>query len=101
MQFVRLLHNLQGVFRAIGGDAQKWTEDESVTTSLGHKIPVDDCGIEMSLQSVSEMPYMHTIEDDCGIAMSFVGQEELPYMHTLEDDCGIEMGLISVEEITQ
>ena len=79
MQFVRLLHNLQGVFRSIGGYAQKWTEDESATTSLGRSIPVDNCGIEMSL----------------------VSQEELPYMHTLEDNCGIEMGLISIEEITQ
>lgn len=62
-----------------GSYEQGWTEDESVTTSLGHKIPVEDCGIEMSL----------------------VSQEELPYMHTLEDNCGIEMGLISIEEITQ
>ena len=101
MQFVRLLHNLQGVFRSIGGYAQKWTEDESVTTSLGHSIPVDDCGIEMSLVGQEELPYMHTLEDDCGIEMSLVSQEELPYMHTLEDNCGIEMGLISIEEITQ
>lgn len=58
---------------------QGWTEDESVTTSLGHKIPVDDCGIAMSLQSV----------------------KELPFMPTLEENCGIEMSLISIEEITQ
>lgn len=80
---------------------QEWTEDSNVTTSLGNKIPVEDCGVEMSLQSVSEMPFMHTLEEDCGIEMSLVGKEELPYMHTLEDNCGIEMGLISIEEITQ
>lgn len=55
---------------------QGWTEDENVTTSLGHRIPVEDCGIEMGLQSMSEQCFMH-----------------------IEEDCGIEMGLISVEEI--
>lgn len=56
---------------------QDWTEDESVTTGLGHKIPVEDCGIEMSLQSVREMPYMHTLEENCGIAMSLISIEEI------------------------
>ncbi len=80
---------------------QGWTEDENVTTSLGHKIPVDDCGIEMGLSSVMALPVMPTLEDNCGIVMSLVGQEELPYMHTIEEDCGIVMSLISIEEITQ
>ena len=56
---------------------QEWTEDSNVTTSLGNEIPVEDCGIEMSLQSVSEMPYMPTIVEDCGIEMSLISIEEI------------------------
>lgn len=56
---------------------QVWTEDSNVTTSLGNQIPVDDCGIEMSLQSVSEMPFMPTIEENCGIGMSLISIEEI------------------------
>ena len=56
---------------------QEWTEDENVTTSLGHNIPVENCGIEMGLQSVSEMPFMHTLEDNCGIEMSLISVEEI------------------------
>ena len=84
-----------------GSYEQGWTEDENVTTSLGHSIPVEDCGIEMGLQSVREMPYMHTLAENCGIEMSLQSVREMPYMHTLADNCGIEMGLISIEEITQ
>jgi len=73
-----LTHGANSLTRG-GSYEQGWMEDENVTTSLGHGIPVDDCGIEMGLQSVREMPYMHT----------------------LADDCGIEMGLISIEEIAQ
>ena len=56
---------------------QGWTEDLNVTTSLEHKIPVDDCGIEMSLQSVKELPIMPTPEDNCGIEMSLISIEEI------------------------
>lgn len=71
-----LTHGANSLSRG-GSYEQGWTEDENVTTSLGHKIPVEDCGIEMSLQSVSEMPFMHTIEENCGIEMSLISIEEI------------------------
>lgn len=71
-----LTHGANSLSRG-GSYDQGWTEDESVMTSLDHKIPVEDCGIEMSLQSVSEMPYMHTLEDNCGIEMSLISIEEI------------------------
>lgn len=71
-----LTHGANSLTRG-GSYEQGWTEDEDVTTSLGHSIPVEDCGIEMSLQSVSEMQFMHTLEEDCGIAMSLISVEEI------------------------
>lgn len=56
---------------------QEWTEDSNVTTSLGNDIPVDSASIEMGLQSVREMPFMHTLADDCGIEMSLISIEEI------------------------
>ena len=71
-----LTHGANSLTRG-GSYEQGWTEDENVTTSLGHGIPVEDCGIEMGLQSVSEMPFMHTIEENCGIEMSLISIEEI------------------------
>ena len=56
---------------------QEWTEDSNVTTSLGNDIPVENAGIEMSLQSIAVMPYMNTVEDNCGIKMSLISIEEI------------------------
>lgn len=80
---------------------QEWIEDENVTTSLGHRIPVDSCGVEIGLHSMKEMPFMHTVYDACGVEISFQGVRTLPYMHTVSDSCGIGMGLVSIEEIQQ
>lgn len=71
-----LTHGANSLSRG-GSYEQGWTEDENVTTSLGHSIPVEDCGIEMGLQSIREMPFMHTLEEDCGIEMSLISVEEI------------------------
>lgn len=71
-----LTHGANSLSRG-GSYEQGWTEDENVTTSLAHSIPVEDCGIEMGLQSVRELPFMPTIEENCGIEMSLISVEEI------------------------
>lgn len=56
---------------------QGWTIDSNVDTSLGHNIPMDDTGIDMSLHAIREMPFMHTLEDSCGIGMGLISIEEI------------------------
>ena len=79
---------------------QGWTEDESVTTSLEHKIPVDDCSIDVSLISLTEKAGMQQPVDDCSIDVSLLSLTEKAEMQQPVDECSIGVSLISLTELT-
>lgn len=80
--------------------SQEFEEDENVNTSLGHMVPLDRFGFDVSLTDLNELPRMATPDDSCSFAVSFISSNEVARMATPSDSCGFAVSLVSIVELT-